>query len=372
MVIKMLNNNSNKIGISVYPENSDVGEIKKYITLAKKYNYSRIFMSLLAADENNKDEIFKKFQDVCHYARDIGYEVILDVAPNIFDVYKIKYDNLSFFKDIGATGVRLDVGMDGAKESEMTFNQYDLDIELNISTSPTYLDSVMSFRPNKNRLVTCHNFYPQRLTGLSYELFFDQTKKAKKYGLRTAAFVTCKEGKIGPWKVNDRLPTIEEHRDMDIVSQAKYLIYSALVDDIIISNAFATEKELKELSEIRYDIIELRVKYRENIKKSEKKVIEEFIHQRRGDINDYNIRSTMSRIVYKDEDIVPYCNNELVKKGNLYINNSLFGHYKCEILIALKEQATDERKNKAGEIIDDEAGLLKFIESWTRFKIKEA
>lgn len=368
----MLNKNSNKLGISVYPENSEVTEIKSYIDLAKKYGYTRIFMSLLAADEENKNKIFDKFKEVCHYGKNLGYEVILDVAPNIFEVYKIKYDDLSFFQEIGATGVRLDVGMDGAKEAEMTFNKFGLDIELNISTSPTYLDNVMSFRPNKNRLVTCHNFYPQRLTGLPQQLFIEQTEKAKKHGLRTAAFVTCKEGKIGPWKVNDRLPTIEEHRDMDIFSQAKYLIYSGLIDDIIISNAFATEKELKDISEINKDVIELRVNYRKDITEQEKKVIEQFTHQRRGDINDYNIRSTMSRIVYKDEKIDPINNEKEVKKGNLYINNSLFGHYKCEILISLKEQETDNRKNMAGQIIKDELILLDFINSWTRFKIKEA
>jgi hypothetical protein len=33
--------------------------------------------------------------------------VILDIAPNIFDELQISYDDLSFFAELGADGLRL-------------------------------------------------------------------------------------------------------------------------------------------------------------------------------------------------------------------------------------------------------------------------
>jgi hypothetical protein len=46
-------------------------------------------------------------------------------------------------------------------------------------------------------------------------------------------------GNIGPWKVMEGLPTLEDHRDLPIEVQAKHLLMTGLIDDIIISNAYA-------------------------------------------------------------------------------------------------------------------------------------
>ncbi|WP_236875929.1 MupG family TIM beta-alpha barrel fold protein, partial [Clostridioides difficile] len=41
-------------------------------------------------------------------ARELGFEVILDIAPNIFDILQISYDDLTFFSELNASGIRLD------------------------------------------------------------------------------------------------------------------------------------------------------------------------------------------------------------------------------------------------------------------------
>ena len=48
--------------------------------------------------------------------------MILDIAPNIFDELQISYDDLSFFAELGADGLRLDAGFDGNKEATLSFN----------------------------------------------------------------------------------------------------------------------------------------------------------------------------------------------------------------------------------------------------------
>lgn len=79
----------------------------------------------------------------------------------------ISYDDLSFFAELGADGIRLDQGFDGNKEAQLTFNPFGLAIELNMSNDVNYLENILSYQANEPFLYGCHNFYPQRGTGLT-------------------------------------------------------------------------------------------------------------------------------------------------------------------------------------------------------------
>ncbi len=57
-----------KLGISIYPENQDINEIKEYVKLASKYGYTRIFTSILQVTEDNKDEMISKFKIVLSWS----------------------------------------------------------------------------------------------------------------------------------------------------------------------------------------------------------------------------------------------------------------------------------------------------------------
>ena len=61
--------------------------------------------------------------------------------------------------------------------------------------------------------------------------------------IKVAAFVSSQEeGTYGPWLVNEGLCTLEIHRDLPIDVQARHLFATRLVDDVIIANAYASEK----------------------------------------------------------------------------------------------------------------------------------
>ena len=150
-----------------------------------------------------KEDIVREFKEIIEYATDLGYEVILDVAPAVFDQLGISYDDLSFFHDMGATGIRLDVGFDGAKEAMLTFNPYELAIEINMSNNVAYLDNILTYQPNAPFLYGCHNFYPQKGTGLDYDFFVKCSSRFKKHGIRTAAFINSHSATLGPWSIND-------------------------------------------------------------------------------------------------------------------------------------------------------------------------
>ncbi|OJG80020.1 hypothetical protein RV14_GL000679 [Enterococcus ratti] len=39
----------------------------------------------------------QKFQRLLYFAKNLGFETILDVAPNVFEQFNISYNDLGFF-----------------------------------------------------------------------------------------------------------------------------------------------------------------------------------------------------------------------------------------------------------------------------------
>lgn len=355
-----------KLGVSVYPDKSNLEDDKKYLKLASSYGFSRVFLNFLTVE--NKD-ILEKFKDVVNYAKELGMEIIADVAPKVFKDLDIDYRDLKILRDIGLTGIRLDMGFSGNEESIMSFNPYELKIELNISSGTKYLDNVMSYLPNKDNIIGCHNFYPHRYTGISRVHFMKTTEKFKKYGLRTAAFVSSNKASFGPWNVNEGLPTMEEHRQLPIEVQVKDLINTGLIDDIIISNCFASEEELKALAYMNKDILELNIEIDENLPEIEKNILLNEFHFNRGDISEYMIRSTESRVKYKGHEF-KLINPRNMDKGDIVIESSLYEHYAGEVHLVLKPMKNSNKSSIVGKIVDEEIFLLDYIKPWQKFKLK--
>lgn len=354
-----------KLGISIYPNHSTPERDKEYISLASRYGFNRIFTCLLSMD-GNKDEVLENFKSTIEFAKQCGMEVIADISPRVFKELNISYDDLSFFADLGAAGIRLDMGFTGNEESMMTYNPYQLKIELNMSNATKYIDNIMSYQPNRNQLLGCHNFYPHRYAGLSYPFFIECSKKFKELGIRTAAFISSHEAKMGPWPIMEGLPTLEMHRDLPIDVQAKHLFATGLIDDVIIGNAYASEQELKSLSQINKEKLTFTVDLNEGISDLEKTIVLEEPHFYRGDVSDYMIRSTQSRVKYRGQEFKPHHTQDM-KKGDIVIENDLYVQYAGELQIVLKDMKNSGKTNVVGRIREEEIFLLDYLKPWGKF-----
>lgn len=357
------------LGISIYPEKATIEENITYLKLTHKYGFTRVFTCLLSVD-GDKEKIVKDFKEIINEANKLGMEVIADVSPRVFGELGISYKDLSFFNDLNAYGIRLDMGFSGLEESIMTFNPYGLKIEINMSNGTRYLENIMSHKPNIENLLGCHNFYPHRYSGLSYEHFIKCSKQFKEYGIRTAAFVSSNNASFGPWPVNEGLCTVEIHRELPITIQAKHLFATSLIDDVIIANCFASEEELRALGELNRDMITFEVELVDDIPEIERKIVLEEFHFNRGDVSEYMIRSTQSRVKYKGHEFVPF-NCPDIKRGDIIIDTSLYGHYAGELQVALKDMKNSGKTNVVGKINSDELLLLDFIEPWQKFGFVE-
>jgi uncharacterized protein len=354
------------LGISLYMENATVEENINYIDLAAKYDFKRIFTCLISIEGKTMEDTIKQFKQITAAANRNGMEIIADIDHTVFERYGASIHDLSFFKELGLNGIRLDMGFSGLEESIMSFNPYGIKIELNMSTGTKYIDSILSYKPNKENILGCHNFYPRLYTGLSYEHFIKCSKNFMELGIRTAAFINSSSATFGPWPVSEGLCTLEMHRHLPIEVQAKHMYAVESIDDVIISNAFASEEEIKKLSEMNKNMLQFAVELVPNISEIERKIVLEEPHFNRGDVSEYVARSTQSRVKYKGQGFPAY-NTPDIKRGDILIDSSLYAKYAGELQVALKDMKNTGKTNVVGRIVEQELFLLDYIEPWSKF-----
>ena len=360
-----------RLGISVYPNLIDVEETIKYIDLAHQNGFSRIFTNFLEIGEG--DEMTNRFTKVCQHANKLGFEVILDVNPDVFtQVSKKHKDPLAFFKSMGATGIRMDEEYDGKVEADITNSPVNLKLEINASSTTGLLDNIIKYKGNLKNIIACHNFYPQKYSGLDEQLYIDKCNYYKDKGIKVAAFVSSNNKKaIGPWPLNEGLPTLEKHRDMSLIDQIKDMVASDLVDDIIISNQPASNQELKAIKELTLDGFNFHIKLEKGISDTEKKCLFDAKTERFGntidnavrqDYSSYMIRCSAPRVKYANDPIKPRkLNTKFFMPGDVLVLNSLYGRYNGEVQIVMKKMEYDKRKNLVGKISKNDIELFKYI-----------
>jgi hypothetical protein len=356
-----------KLGISVYPEHSTEEKDMDYIRKAGKLGYKRIFTCLLSVEES-REEVIGRFRRLADEAHACGMEVIPDVSPAVFSRLGISYENLSIFQEMHVDGIRLDEGFDGMKESLMTYNSQGLKIELNASTKLAYVENVIDHHPDRDKLITCHNFYPQKYTGLSLKQFNTCNDKMKSLRLKVAAFVSSNApGAYGPWPVNEGLCTLELHRGLPIDFQVRHLLATGMIDDVLIANAYATDEELKACADLNTSILTFGIQLEKELTQTEHQILDyELRHVVRGDLNDYMIRSSGPRVTFADRSI-PAANTRDLNPGDVVILNDGYPKYKGELQIVTKDMPNDGRKNVIGHLPEYEHVLLDYANPWTVF-----
>ena len=341
-----------------------------YIAQAGASGFSRLFTCLLSV-QKPKEEIKEDFSEIIAFAKEHGFEVIVDVSPRVFEDLGISYRDLSFFKEIGADGLRLDAGFSGSEEALMTYNPQGLKIEINMSNDVHTIDTIMDYQPNKYNLLGCHNFYPHEFCGLDLKYFEDCNKRFMKYGIPTAAFVCSQaEGAFGPWPVTEGLPTIELLRHLPLDVQVKFMIAQGDIDDIIISNCYPSDLELSRLQSLPLDLVCFDVNLQADVSDVERSIILDELHFNRGDKNPNLIRSTQSRVKYKGHHFALHHAPEIIHRGDIVIESSENGHYAGELQIALKDMANSGKSNVVGHIRPEEDILLDQIRPWQKFRFR--
>ena len=359
------------LGISIYPDKSNLEDDLKYIDLGAKYGVTRIFTNLLGLGDKPINEIVEEFSKRISHAHKHNIEVIVDVSPSVLEELKIPHDDLSFFNDIGADGIRMDEALDGHKEALMSHNHYGLKIEVNASGNVSQIENILAFHPNRNKVGASHNFYPQRYTGLDLDYFIKNSEKVRALNISQSTFVSSNNrDAFGPWDLNEGLPTLEMHRDLPIDLQARHLVATNLIDNISISNCYASEEEFISLANIVSNKVNIKLDLEYELSDIEKTILYYPEHFVRGDISKYMRRSTMTRVHFANRSITPNNTRDL-KRGDVVILNNEYGRYKGELHIVLEDLVNEGNKNVVGRVKEEEMFMLEFLDSWSHFVILE-
>lgn len=372
-----------KLGISVYPEHSTPEKDRAYLEQAAAHGFSRIFTCLLSVNKS-PEETVEEFSAFVSAAHDLGFEVAADTNPAVFRHLGATPEDLSVFERMGLDIIRLDGNFGEMGDRLITRNPQGIKIEFNASSDVT-LDHLIAHGADPANIVVCHNFYPERYSGLSWDVFSRFNEKWRALGLRTAAFVSSNnDPTFGPWPVAAGLPTLEQHRGLPVDVQLRHLIATEMIDDIIVGNAFASEDELASMAACDLTRTTVTVQTGRELCANERLALTGFAHCGRADASAYFIRSSWPRMAFKDagagdagagmmsvegaqagaDKSIPAvpCEKSCFTRGDVLVVNDNLKHYRGEVEVALCDIPNDGERNLVGRIPDEELMILDCME----------
>lgn len=375
-----------ELGVSLYPEQESLEEMRVYLQQAGSYGFTKIFTSMFSVP-GEADEVSAYFKTLCEIAHEQHMEVCVDANAEMFKKFGATHQDLRVFKEIGIDEIRMDFCFGDERDQQLVENTEGIKIQFSAFMMDLLKPMVEACKDVSN-IVICHNFYPERYTGASRADFMKMNDFWKGYGIPVTAFISSNvKGAHGPWPVYDGLPTLEEHRDRDVAFQVREMMAMGNVDCVIFGNAFASEAELQTVKEmvdarnaalvlgefeqqmkklmpnIGENIVSLNVMEETGLNDVEKAIVYEFKkHCDLGDSSEYMLRSRITRMLYGKQSI-PHrvYDKPTFTKGDVLVVNDNLKHYCGELQICQKNMRNDGQRNCVGHLNEDEMELLAYI-----------
>lgn len=380
------------LGVSVYPDIRPLDEISDYLHLAAHYGFTRVFTSMFSV-EGTPEEVLAYFRDLDAVAHECGMEVSLDINPECMERLGATPGDLSVFASIDADILRMDGAYGEDDNVTMLQNPYGMKIEYNASAlTPQEIESLVDRGVDKNRILACHNFYPQRYTGFRWDKFLEVNERLGKLGIRVGAFIASQApGTHGVWDATCGLPTVEALRDYPADLQARIMAATNNVTDIFFGNAYASEEELAAVAEalqpanprfkspeaeyamknspwIDYEkliqkVCRVRVEPLADLTEVEREILfDYFPHLDMGDSSEWMWRSRGARVFYQDQVIAPrrFASAEFPVGSVLMVNDN-YKHYAGEVQVVLRPMVNDGTRNLIGRVDEQEMRMFEVI-----------
>lgn len=359
-----------RLGISLYPEFASAEENFDYLRRAAAHGFDVLFLALLGAD-GTYEEVVERYLPYTRLAHELGFEIFCDVNPMVLKRLGVGISmfqggiDLTFFKELGIDAMRLDLGMSDLEEAALAKNADGIKICINGAAVTDHVGALLSCGAPREALVGCHNYYPHRYTGVSLDYFMRGTEHWAKRGMRLQAFVSSNAPEaFGPWPVTEGLPTLEMHRDLPIEVQLKHFVMMGCVSDVLIGNCFATDDELAAMERANSDRVRFTTRLVDGLPEDMARRLGMNLSVRGDCTSGYMIRTLESRM---DPAPVEPFNTVDIERGDVIIDNRLYGQYAGEVQIALAPMKNSGKTNVVGHIDGCEHVLLDYLAAGTRF-----
>lgn len=359
-----------RLGVSLYPEFASQEDSLDYLRRAAAHGFDVLFLALLGAD-GTYGEVVERYLPYTRLAHELGFEIFCDVNPMVLkrlgvgiSVFQGGID-LGFFRELGIDAMRLDLGMSDLEEAALAKNADGIKICINGAAVTDHVGALLACGAPREALVGCHNYYPHRYTGVSLDYFMRGTRHWAERGMRLQAFVSSgAPGAFGPWPVTEGLPTLEMHRDLPIEVQVKHFVMMGCVSDVLIGNCFATEEELAAMQRANSDRVRFTTRLVDGLPEEMARRLDMDLSVRGDCTGGYMVRTLESRL---DPAPVEPFNTVDIARGDVIVDNRLYGQYAGEVQIALAPMANSGKTNVVGHIDEREHVLLDYLTGGTRF-----
>ena len=183
-------------GISIYPGlDNTLSENLALIETAAALGLPRLFTSL-HIPETDPSALKRELGVLLKAARAHHMEIISDVSPATLTLLGLKEFNLSAFRMLGITTLRLDDGFTCEDIARLSHNSQHIRLQLNASTmTGRLLQKLVDAKTDFSSIDALHNFYPRTGTGLSEETLARKTAMLHKAGIRVGAFLPSLAGR---------------------------------------------------------------------------------------------------------------------------------------------------------------------------------
>lgn len=359
-----------RLGVSLYPEFASQEENFGYLRRAAAHGFDVLFLALLGAKGDYR-EVVDRYLPYTRLAHELGFEIFCDVNPMVLKRLGVGISmfqggiDLTFFKELGIDAMRLDLGMSDLEEAALAKNSDGIKICINGAAASDHVGALLECGAPREALVGCHNYYPHRYTGVSLDYFMRGTEHWARRGMRLQTFVSSSSPKaFGPWPVTEGLPTLEMHRDLPIETQLKHYVMMGCVSDVLVGNCFATEDELMAMERANSDRVRFTTRLVDGLPEDMARRLGMDLSVRGDCTSGYMVRTLESRM---DPAPVEPFNTVDIERGDVIIDNRLYGQYAGEVQIALAPMKNSGKTNVVGHIDEREHVLLDYLSAGTRF-----
>lgn len=355
-----------KTGISLYPGLSPMPiDYTALMEKAHDCGITRIFTSL-HIPEADTHRLRREVQTIFQKAADLQMDVMADISPETQDILGIDVITPQAFHKAHIHTVRFDYGFDLRK---IALFSTVMRVQLNASTlTPEYLQTLRHYGARFDHIEGLHNFYPRPYTGLDEAYFVKQNAFLADEGIQVGAFIPSQSGRRGP--LFEGLPTLECHRTSSVSLAARHMLALGL-SFVCIGDSNPSPEEIAALGAVGREegnpvVLAMNVHTKDHHLYD---LITSPFTARRDPARDV-IRAEESRSYAKGLSIAPdeeECGPRHI--GDITVDNDLFGRYKGETQLILRELPPETRTNIVASIIPEERFLLRYITPGRPFRL---
>lgn len=345
----------------------------EYLEKAGEYGFGEVFSSIHLPELALEDQV-EMLEELARLTNHLGMELTVDIGGGEIDQLLADSQMCARVRSAGIGLLRLDYGFCteqagalynrlGIKGFVVNASIYDREEAEAVKRNLTAIDSRMELR-------ACHNFYPRPETGLDREFFNEQNRIFAELGLITYACIPGKSHPRPPLGLG--LPTLEEHRQMDLERVCVELVCSPGIGGVMAADEFFNETELACVARaVKREPLTLRIRLEAGVGQVERELILGMSHHIRYDSNRQVLRSRTSREMSRiGGKVAPGLTGER-RSGMVTVDNERYGRYSSEMQILLADLEADSRVNCCGQILEEDMWKLDFYRQGFDYQFQE-